>query len=57
MLGKLLSKEEDEVEVAQLVCVDLQRSFGDASVRWRGFNGGESGAPPWLEVRERDEFE
>ena len=40
-------KEEDEVEVVQLVGVDLRRP----PARWRGFNGeGEGEAPPWLRV-------
>jgi len=53
-LGKLLPKEEDEVEVVQLVGVVLRCP----PARWMGFNGGgDGGAPPWLEcvcVRERE---
>jgi len=45
-LEKLHSKEEDEVEVVQLVDVVLRKSSGEAPARWRGFNG--------VEERERE---
>ena len=50
------SKEEDEVEVVQLVGVDLRQGSGEAPARWRSFNGWRSGgASPWLGV-EREKF-
>jgi len=43
------SKEEDEVEVVQLIGVDLRRPPAMLR-RGEGFNGGgeDGGAPPWL---------